>query len=306
MSPDVAASVKARLLNGARARGEEFERTLTRFGDERFLFRLGQSEARDRCILKGAGLLTVWLDEPYRATRDVDLLASGPQDDETIRRLIEIICAVQCPEDGLRFDLSGLTVEPIRAEEEYSGKRARFIAWLGAARITIQVDFGFGDIVVGGPGEIDYPTMLPGLPVSRLKAYPRAASVAEKFEAMVKLGTRNSRMKDFHDIWALSTEFDFDGMELRDAADACFERRRTPWTDETPDVLTTAFYHDSLLQKQWAGYLRSGSVRVAPPARFELIGERIIQFLSLVRERIIARTRFDARWLAGGPWEVLQ
>lgn len=140
MSPDVAASVRARLLNQAKARGEEFEWTLTRFAAERLLFRLGESDARDRCILKGASLLAVWLPDPYRATRDVDVLLSGQADDAAIRSLVEEVCAVTCLEDALRFDLSELVVETIRPEDEYSGKRARFRAFLGNARIAVQLD----------------------------------------------------------------------------------------------------------------------------------------------------------------------
>lgn len=242
MSSDIAASVRARLLNEARKSGEEFELTLTRFAAERLLFRLGALPVRERCTLKGASLLTVWLPDPYRATRDIDVLASGPTDDAAIRTLIEEICAVACPEDGLRFDLSELVVEPIRAEEEYSGKRARFRTWLGNARIRVQLDFGFGDALATQPEDIEYPTLLASLPAPRLRAYPRETSVAEKFEAMVKLDTRNSRMKDFHDLWALAGAFAFDGARLRDAVAACFERRATPWTAEVPRPLTPVFY----------------------------------------------------------------
>ncbi len=160
MSPDVAASVRARLLNQAKQSGEEFERTLVRFAAERLLYRLGASAARERCLLKGASLLSVWLPDPYRATRDVDVLASGPAEDVDIRALVADICAVPCPEDALRFDLSELVVETIRAEEEYSGKRARFRAFLGKARIAVQLDIGVGDAVAVEPEEITYPTML--------------------------------------------------------------------------------------------------------------------------------------------------
>src|SRR5690606_12508439 len=148
-------------------------------------------------------------------TRDVDVLASGTADDEAIRSLVSEICEVSCPEDGLRFDLSELVIETIRPEEEYSGKRARFRAFLGKARITVQLDIGVGDAVVVEPEEVTYPTLLPALPPPRLRAYPREATVAEKFEAMVKLDTLNSRMKDFHDIWALSDSFEFDGETLQ-------------------------------------------------------------------------------------------
>ncbi len=303
MSPDVAASVRARLLNRAKARGEEFERTLYQFSAERFLYRLGQSEARDRCTLKGAGLLTVWLPDPYRATRDIDLLAFGPTDDAALRAIIETICAVPCPEDGLRFDLTKLILTTIRPEEEYSGKRAVFLATLGTARVRVQVDFGFGDAMTTGPEDVDYPTMLDDLPIPHIRAYPRVATVAEKFEAMVKLETRNSRMKDFHDVWALSGMFPFEGQKLRDAVAACFDRRRTEWTNEMPVVLTPGFYQNAELQNRWSAYLRGSAMRTRPPARFEEIGERIGQFLLPVRDAIIRESPLDVQWAPGGPWQ---
>lgn len=304
MSPDLAASIKARLLNQAKAQGEEFERTLTRFAAERLLFRLGASAARDRCILKGASLLAVWLPDPYRATRDVDVLLSGEADDAAIRSLVEEIIAVECADDGLRYDLSELVVETIRPEEEYAGKRARFRAYLGSARIVVQLDLGLGDVLTAQPEEIVYPTMLGTLPPPRLRAYPRETTVAEKFEAMVKLDTRNSRMKDFHDVWALAVAFGFDGPSLQNAVAACFERRGTPWTNEMPRALTPAFYQTPDLETRWRSYLAAGAVLAAPPAQFEVIGERIIDFLGPVRSSIVAGDSFDSVWLPGGPWST--
>jgi len=304
MSRDVPASVKARLLNGARARAEEFERTLSRFAIERLLYRLGECGARERCVLKGASLLSVWLTKPYRATRDIDVLAFGAADDAAIRALLEEICAVPCPEDGLRFDLTNLQIDPIRAAEMYAGHRARFLAYLGTARIRLQVDFGFGD-AVGNLESIDYPTLLDDLPAPRLRAYPREASVAEKFEAMVKLDTRNSRMKDFHDIWALSGALAFDGARLRSAIAACFDRRGTPWTAEVPRALAPAFYTEPELRNRWAAYLEGTGVITPPPAQFEVIGERVIQFLGPVRSSIVSAASFEATWPPAGPWKAV-
>lgn len=306
MSPDVAASVRARLLNQARKSGEQFERTLVRFAAERLLYRLGASAARDRCLLKGASLLAVWLPDPYRATRDVDILASGAVDDEAIRALVAQICDVSCPDDGLRFDLTDLVIETIRPEEEYSGKRARFRAHLGKARIAVQVDIGVGDAVAVEPEEVTYPTMLSTLPPPRLRAYPRELTVAEKFEAMVKLDTLNSRMKDFHDVWALAGAFAFDGATLQRAVAACFERRGTPWSDEAPRVLTTAFYQVPELAARWRSYLAAGAVLVPQPAQFDRIGERIIDFLGPVRATILSGDGPAAAWPPGGPWSRQQ
>jgi predicted nucleotidyltransferase component of viral defense system len=302
LSPDLAASIRARLLNQAKARGEEFELTLTRFVAERLLFRLGASAARDRCILKGASLLAVWLPDPYRATRDIDLLASGPADDAAIRALVEEICGVPSPEDALRFDLSELIVETIRPDEEYSGKRARFRAFLGNARIAVQLDIGFGDALAVQPVEIEYPVMLDTLPAPKLRAYPREAAVAEKFEAMVKLDTRNSRMKDFHDVWALAGAFAFDGSALGKAIAACFEHRATPWMAETPRALTPAFYRLPEIEQRWRGYLAAGAISIPPPAQFEVIGESIIRFLGPVRDNIASGVAFSGLWAPGGPW----
>jgi hypothetical protein len=302
MTTNVPASIRARLLAAAKMNGEEFERTLSRFATERLIFRLGESKAQTRCILKGAALLTIWMSDPYRATRDVDFLASGDAGDDNVREIIEQICAVPCPEDGLSFDLSDLKLQAIRAEEEYVGKRARFVAYLGTARIRVQIDFGFGDAITTKPDVTEYPTILKDIPAPHILAYPRAISVAEKFEAMAKLDIRNSRMKDFHDIWALSSAFEFDGASLQNAVAACFKRRKTPWTDNVPSALTSAFYQDSDLQQRWTGYIRSGGVRISPPSRFEAIGERVVQFLGPVRDSIVSGKVFPAVWVPGGPW----
>ncbi len=303
MSPDVAASVRARLLTIAKQKGEEFERFLVRYACERFLYRLGASEFRDRCVLKGAGLLSLWMNDPYRTTRDVDLLASGPSDEAAVQAIVAAICGVACPEDGLTFDLASLEVTPIRADEEYQGQRVVVRARLGNARIRLQVDLGFGDAVTPSPEDATYPTLLRGLPPPRIRSYPRVVTVAEKFEAMVTLGRRNSRMKDFHDIWALSSEFDFDGPLLRRAISACFDRRGTAWTPEAPDVLGTAFYGDPELQRRWADYTRGAVFRKLPPTAFEPIGQRVLDFLGPVRESIVAREAFTRHWNADGPWQ---
>jgi hypothetical protein len=303
MKANPTASVKARLL--ALAGGEDFQRSLNRYAAERWLYRLGASAMRERFALKGASLLMVWMPDPYRGTKDVDLLASGDPSDASIRALLDSVCAVPCPEDGLVFVLSTLRLETIRPEEEYSGKRARFHALLGTTRIGVQLDLGFGDAVVPEPAEIIYPTLLTDLPPPELLAYPREAAVAEKFEAMVKLDLRNSRMKDFHDLWALASTFRFEGPLLQAAVAACFQRQGTPLGEETPTPLTPVFYRRPELATRWAGYLAREAVLVPPPNRFEEIGEVIVAFLGPVRESLVARGAFDREWPAGGPWQAI-
>jgi len=302
MSPDTAASVKARLLGEAKRRDEPFEPFLVRFVCERFLHRLGASDLRDRCTLKGAGLLTLWMQDPYRATRDVDLLALGESDVAAVRASMETICRVPCPQDGLRFDLESLAVAPIRDEQKYAGQRAVMRVFLGKARVRLQVDFGFGDALSVSPEEAELPTLIDRLPAPRVRAYPRVATVAEKFEAMVQLGRRNSRMKDFHDLWALSGAFDFDGEALRAAVADCFTRRGTPWTAAVPDALTPAFPADPDVDARWQAYRRKGRFRPPPPERFGEVCDRVRDFLGPVRKSIVAGEPFLRHWPAEGPW----
>ena len=131
----------------------------------------------------------MWMDEPFRATRDIDLLAFGANDEESVRRVVGTICSIPCPEDGLLFDLDSLRVSLIRDSQLYGGQRARMRAFLGKARATVEVDFGFGDAVA--PEETQMSTLIDGLPAPILLAYPMVSVMAEKFEAMV--ATRHSK-----------------------------------------------------------------------------------------------------------------
>ena len=301
MSPNVADSIRVRLLNSAKEGGTEFELYLVRYACERFLYRLGNSDFRDNCILKGATLLALWMKEPYRATRDIDLLAFGESDEETVRTIITAVCSVPCEEDGITFDLETLRISPIRDNQKYQGQRANLRARLGSARIAVQVDFGFGNAVTSVVDEERLPTIIGGVPAPFVRTYPRVATIAEKFETMVQLGTRNSRMKDFYDVWALSETFAFDGADLREAVERCFERRGTPWTHAVPEALTSAFYSE--LQTRWQSYGQDGQLLSSPPTAFEEIGDRVQLFLGPVRENIMAQARFEMHWPAGGPWQ---
>ncbi len=304
MTTNVAASIRARLLNKARSTGAEFELFLVRYACERFLYRLGESSVRERCILKGASLLALWMEEPYRATRDIDLLTYGESDERAVRDVMATICNVSCPDDGLLFDVETLQVVPIRDNQRYGGQRANLRALLGTARISLQVDFGFGDVVVPGPIEARLPTLIDGVPVPVLHTYPQVTTIAEKFETMVQLGARNSRMKDFYDIWALSETFAFDGAELQESVARCFERRGTNFLAEMPEALTPAFYSNSEIQDYWLAYRRQGGLLTSPPSAFEAIGERIQAFLGPVRDGVLAGETFNVYWPAGGPWQI--
>ena len=210
---NIAASVRARLQNIAKEKQANFQRMLTRYALERLLFRLSVSPHKDRFVLKGAMLYAAWLEDPFRTTRDLDLLSFGDREAERLVGIFREICVQAVEEDGLSFDAEHIAAEPIRDDQIYGGVRLRTSARLGTAVIPIQIDIGFGDVVTPGPSELEYPVLLDH-PAPKLNAYPRETVAAEKFEAMVALDLANSRMKDFYDLLAMSRLFTFEGAVL--------------------------------------------------------------------------------------------
>ena len=252
---NVGASVRQRLLNLAHARGQPMELLLTRYALERLLHRLSLSPHRERFVLKGAMLLATWFDEPHRATRDVDLLGFGDAAENALLGTFREVMAVEV-DDGVRFDLKGLKIEAIREEVEYGGSRLRTTAALAGARIPITVDIGFGDAVEPGVEDIDLPVLL-DLPSPHLRAYPPETVIAEKFHAMVVLGRANSRMKDYYDVWMLTSAFEIEPERLRRAIAATFARRSTVIPAVVPDGLSDAFAADPGKQRQWDAFART-------------------------------------------------
>lgn len=251
-------SIRQRLLNASRASGEAFDYVLSRYGIERFLYRLGTSEMAAQFVLKGATLFHVWNKKLHRPTRDLDLLGFGPNDPESLRSVIRQIIAVPCPEDGLTFDESSLVVALIREENEYGGVRAKFRAMLGNVRIPIQIDVGFGDAITPGPEMRVYPTLLSGMPGMELKMYPTCTVIAEKFEALVRLDSQNTRMKDFFDLDFLLAESEYNQETTNAAIRATFERRGSTLPTTTPTGLTKEFVQDR--QVMWDAFLRKNGL----------------------------------------------
>ena len=272
---NVVASIRARLLNLARERNQPFDLLLTRYVLERFLHRLSQSKHRDRFVLKGAILMTTWLDDPHRPTRDLDLLGFGDPDPEAMVAVFRELCAIK-EDDAVTFDAEGMTVDRIRDEQEYGGLRLRTMASVGGARVRVVVDIGFGDAVVPGVEDIELPVLL-DQPAPRLRAYPRETVIAEKFQAMVMLGRANSRMKDFFDIWVLKRSFEFRGDALVRAIAATFARRKTEIPDGRPDGLSDAFAKDPLKQRQWDAFLQD--VTLKPSGSLADVLDELAEFL---------------------------
>ncbi|MEN8133802.1 MAG: nucleotidyl transferase AbiEii/AbiGii toxin family protein [Pseudomonadota bacterium] len=250
--PNVAASVRQRLLNKARETGRPFNELLQYFAMERFLYRLSKSVYADRFVLKGALMFTVWQAPVTRPTMDIDLLGITDNSVDAIVAIAREICMHEVENDGLVFEPDSVGGVRIVEDADYGGVRVRFRGTLETARVSMQLDIGFGDVVVPKPELADYPTIL-NLPVPRLRGYSRESAVAEKFEAMVKLGVLNSRVKDFFDIWLLSRQFDFAGDTLALAIERTFTTRGTTIPGD-PVALTEDFAKETSRQTQWQGF----------------------------------------------------
>lgn len=255
MSNPKAQSVRDRLVRIAADRKEDFNLLLIRFASERLLYRLSKTEFVDRFVLKGASLFLIWEDQPHRPTRDIDLLGFGPITEDEIRRIFSTVAQVDVESDGLEFNADGITVSEIREGEIYQGLQVKLPGVLGAARVSVQIDIGTGDIITPAPKVVEYPTLL-DLPAPRLKIYPPETVVAEKLDAIIALGIRNSRMKDYFDLWTLCQNHDFDEDVLAEALRATLQQRGRAVPPGIPIGLSDEFATDSVKQTQWKAFTR--------------------------------------------------
>lgn len=297
---NLAASVAARLLNRARQTGDDYQALLTTYCIERFLYRLAVSSLGDRFVLKGAMLLRLWSEQPYRATVDLDLLRRGDGAFDAIRDDLRTIVATPVPPDAVTFDGERIGLEAIRAEDEYAGTRATLHTRCGKARLMLQIDMGLGDAVWPAPQPCAFPTLL-DFPAPDLLAYPREAVVAEKLEAMVVLGDRNSRIKDFFDLHHLASRFEFDRATLSEAVQRTFERRRTPMPAEDPIGLTRLYWENPSRPAQVRAFARRAHIAV-PERPEEAFTQVLHSFLAPVLEDLRLGTVRAGTWRPGGPW----
>lgn len=301
-SKNIAASVRQKLLNRARSDKRPFAELLQYYAMERFLYRLSQSAHSKHFILKGALMLRVW-ESPLsskiegRPTMDIDMLGKTSNDEANIVSQITEILNFAVDPDGLDFDVGSIQSERIKEDADYQGVRIRFRGILDSARINMQIDIGFGDIVHPSPEECDLPTML-GFTAPRLLCYSRESAIAEKFEAMVKLGILNSRMKDFYDIWLLSRQFNFNGSQLAQAIHLTFEQRGTALSDNIV-AFQTPFIEEK--QVQWAAFCRRINQEYLPKDLADIVAQ-VTSFLVPIIDAARSGQPFVKNWMAANEW----
>jgi hypothetical protein len=296
---NLSASVHARLQNYARASKRPFQELLQYYAMERFLYRLSATPHRAGFVLKGALMLHVWEAPLARATKDLDFLGRLDNSLENLDRVVREVCAAEVEPDGMVFDPATVKTERIKEDADYEGVRVRFVGMLGKARVAMQVDVGFGDVVTPGAQNIIYPALL-DFPAPALSGYPRETAVAEKFQAMVYLRTLNSRMKDFYDVWLLARQFTFDGALLAKAIAATFANRETA-IDVAPIAFTPEFTEQASTLAQWTAFRKKLPSAACPETLAEVVPFLTEFLLPLARACEIGES-FEGRWTPGGPW----
>ncbi len=297
---NIPASVREKLRYIARQCNADFGQILVKYGLERTLFRLSRSIYREVFVLKGALLFELWTGQQYRPTRDADFLAHGDNSTDRFTRIFRELCSMKIEPDGLRFDPDTVTAERITEDADYEGVRVNFLAYLERAKIPIQIDIGFGDVVTPHAAESKYPTLLesPGI---RLLTYPRETVAAEKLEAMVKLGIANSRMKDFYDMEVMLRTFPFDGKILVAAIQNTFERRGTELPLDGRPLAFTPFYKDVSKIRQWTAFSEKNRSYVEP-SKLKTLVARLATFLFPVTSAARQKVSFAMTWKPGVPW----
>jgi hypothetical protein len=297
-SRDIGASVRQRLLNKSQEQARPFQELLQYYAMERFLYRLAISEVSSRFILKGALLLTAWRAPLSRPTMDIDLAGRTSNALEHVSELIRSVCDVISEPDGIEFDSASIEATRIKEAAEYEGVRVRFNATLARARIPMQIDIGFGDVIVPAPVQLEYPALLE-FPAPVLLAYPKETVVAEKLEAITKLGLLNSRLKDYYDLALLSRLYSFTGAVLIEAVHATFQNRETK-VDSNPVGLTEAYFTDPSRQLQWRAFIRRSRFADQDVDLKELVSE--VRRFAIPLLESASNSMQPSDWTAGGPW----
>ena len=296
---NVAASIRQRLINKSRQEHKPFAELVQYYAMERFLYRLSHTHYKNKFILKGALMLQAW-DAPIgRPTKDIDLLGRFDNEVGTITKVITDICKYHpAIDDGIRYDMDSIEGIRIKEKADYTGVRVRFLAYLTTTRIYMQIDIGFGDEVYPSPEEIIYPTLL-DLPAPTLLSYSMETTIAEKFEAMVRLKDLNSRMKDFYDIWLLAQQFNIQGVTLQEAINRTFSQRNT---ELSLDIVAFNEGFVQIKMIEWKAFQKKLKIENIPHNMQEVI-DVLKAFLEPVITASIQKQRFSKIWTPESGWE---
>ena len=256
-------SIRARLLNVAKQEEVFYQTILTRYFQERLLYRISQTRYRENFYLKGGALMYAYERFAARPTLDIDFLGTHISNDgKRIAEAFREICSVDCQEDGVKFDCDKIATQNITEFKDYHGVRLSIPVTMDTIAQVLTMDVGFGDVVTPHPVALDYPLLLEGLPEASILAYSTETVIAEKMHAIIDLADQSSRMKDYYDIYHLLTSFQYDTTILQDAINRTFENRHTPYNADT------MFFREDFpslpqMQIRWTAFLRKATINGA-------------------------------------------
>ena len=266
-------SVKERLLNISREEKYSSQLLISRYFQERLLYRLSVSAYKDKFILKGGALLYAHDGFQARPTLDIDFMAKNVSNDmANIKKIFQEICRIECQEDGVVFDINTIETGEIAISKDYHGVRLTLLAHLDTAQQYISMDIGFGDVITPFPQQLTFPALIATAPGANVLAYSLETVVAEKFQAMISLSLGNSRMKDFFDVYQILSKQSLDSATLSEAIKATFANRGTDYKENHP-LFSEDFFTDSNRSLYWKGFLNR--IKYSTPLSFTEVGALI-------------------------------
>lgn len=258
--PNYGKSIRAKLLNVAKHEDVFYQTILTRYFQERLLYRISQTRYRENFCLKGGALMYAYERFAARPTLDIDFLGTHINNDgENIAEVFLEICAVDCKEDGVFFVLDEIVTQNIAEFKDYHGVRISIPVVMDTIAQVLTMDIGFGDVVTPRPVSLDYPLLLEELPVASILAYTTETVIAEKMHAIIDLADQSSRMKDYYDIYHLLTTFQYNSAILQDAINRTFVNRHTPYNADTM-FFRKDFPENPQMQVRWTAFLRKAAI----------------------------------------------
>lgn len=286
------ASIQHQLKQLAIAEGKAYQLVLTRYFQERLLFRLATSVYNDQFCLKGGALLYAMEGQKSRPTLDIDLLAMGlTRETDRLPPIFSEIGGIDYETDGVVFDSTRLTAESITKEGPYPGVRLKLPASLGNIRQVLQIDVGFGDVVVPNPVRMSYPTLL-AMEQPQLLAYSPETVIAEKFDAMIDLAEINSRMKDFYDVYRLLAAQHYTEPTLEEAISQTLRWRQTILQANHP-LFSVHFATHPPRVRQWEVFLKKTGLADSLPFMdvMEVIRAKLLPIYQTLVEDDAAKNR---------------
>lgn len=249
-------SIRSKLLNVSKQEGIFYQTILTRYFQERILYRLSQTRYRNHFFLKGGALMYAHERFAARPTLDIDFLGAGISNDGVhIVSAFREICSVDCSEDGVAFDVEHITSENITEQKDYHGIRLHIPVAMDTISQVLSMDIGFGDIITPSPVQLEYPLLIGTLPQASIMAYSVETVIAEKMHAVIDLGNQSSRMKDYYDLFHLLHEGKYNPETLAEAVVNTFRKRHTGYTEDSAFFLPS-FKNNLMLTTRWKAFMR--------------------------------------------------